>query len=61
MTSGTPGFEDILRARERIREGVVATRCDVSGSLQDLLAPRVALKLENQQRTGSFKDRGALS
>ncbi|MDX1748075.1 MAG: pyridoxal-phosphate dependent enzyme, partial [Halobacteriales archaeon] len=61
MTSATPGYQDILRARERIRDGVTLTRCDVSGSLGDLLEPRVAPKLENQQRTGSFKDRGALN
>jgi len=61
MTPRTPEFEDILRAQERIRDGVVLTRCDVAGSLGDLLPYSVALKLENQQRTGSFKDRGALN
>jgi len=61
MTPRTPEFEDVLRAQERIRDGVVLTRCDVSGSLGDLLPYSVALKLENQQRTGSFKDRGALN
>ena len=50
-------------ARERLRGGIVETECRRSFALEERLGGdvRVALKAEFQQRTGSFKDRGALN
>lgn len=56
-----PTFADIVSARERIRAGVVLTPCVHAPALRDLVPCPVHLKLESQQRTGSFKDRGALN
>jgi len=52
---------DIVAARERIRPGVVPTPCVPGLGLADLLPCPLWIKLESQQRTGSFKDRGALN
>lgn len=52
-------FQDILDARERIRGGVAVTPCVHSPALSDLTGCRIWVKLDNQQRTGSFKERGA--
>lgn len=52
---------DIHAARGRIRDGVVLTPCNPTQAFQDLIPGRLHFKLENLQRTGSFKDRGALN
>ncbi len=52
---------DVRSARERIAGGVVLTPCPPAVGLAGLAPGRVYLKLENLQRTGSFKDRGALN
>ena len=54
-------FDDIRAARERIRSGIVATPVVPALGLPVDLPFSVHLKLENTQRTGSFKDRGALN
>lgn len=51
----------IRAARERIADGVVTTPCPRALGLAGLMPGRVHLKLESLQRTGSFKDRGALN
>jgi threonine dehydratase len=56
-----PNLSDIRSARERIRDGVVLTPVVPALALRDRLACEAWLKLENTQRTGSFKDRGALN
>lgn len=56
-----PTAGDIEAARSRIRDEVIETPCKRSGFFGDLLSCRLFLKLENLQRTGSFKDRGALN
>jgi threonine dehydratase len=61
VAPSSPTFQDILHAHERIRSEIVRTPCAISRRLDDLVDCRIALKLENQQRTGSFKDRGALN
>jgi threonine dehydratase len=52
---------DIHSARGRIRDGVVLTPCKRSHAFQDQLPCQLFWKFENLQRTGSFKDRGALN
>jgi len=54
-------LSDIEAARERIRGAVKLTPCMPSDSLSKQLGCEVYLKLENLQRTGSFKERGALN
>ena len=50
---------DIESARVRIAGGVVRTPCVHSPSLSRITGCEVFVKLEYQQRTGSFKERGA--
>lgn len=52
-------LEDIQKARTTIEKLVNHTQCDHSKSLSDLLGSEIFLKLENTQKTGSFKIRGA--
>ena len=57
----TIGLEDVLAARERVREHVYYSPCPRSEMLSKLTGQQVFLKLENLQMTGSFKERGALN
>ena len=50
---------DIRAARRRISGGVVVTPCPESIPLSEMTGARVFCKLDNLQRTGSFKERGA--
>jgi threonine dehydratase len=50
---------DIRAARERIGTGVVRTPCALSPALSDLCGCEIWTKNEYEQRTGSFKERGA--
>jgi threonine dehydratase len=52
---------DIRATAARIADQVVATPTVYSAALSDLYGAEIYLKLENLQRTGSFKDRGALA
>ncbi len=52
-------FDDIVQARRRIADGVFVTPCVESPVLSDLVGAQVYCKLEYEQRTGSFKERGA--
>ena len=52
-------FEDILAARERIRDGILMSPCPKSAALSELCGCEIYCKLEYLQRTGSFKERGA--
>jgi threonine dehydratase len=52
-------FEEIEAARERIGDSIHVTPCHKSDNLSQQLDCQVFLKLENLQRTGSFKERGA--
>ncbi|MDP6390829.1 MAG: threonine ammonia-lyase [Alphaproteobacteria bacterium] len=56
----TVTIDDIRAAAESISGEVVETPLVRSGGLSDLLGAEIYLKLETLQRTGSFKDRGAL-
>lgn len=53
--------ESVAAARGRIRGGVVETGTAHLHALSDVTGLRVAMKSEFRQRTGSFKDRGALN
>ena len=54
-----PVRADVLAARERIADVVLATSVVSRASLNEALGFEVFFKCENQQRTGSFKFRGA--
>jgi len=56
----TVSIEDIRAAARLIDGEVVRTPTVRSGLLSDELGAEIFLKLETMQRTGSFKDRGAL-
>lgn len=49
----------IRKARRRIAGGVLVSPCVESASLSELTGMRIFCKLDNLQRTGSFKERGA--
>lgn len=57
----TVTLDHIREARERIRDGVVYTPLLPALALRDRLPCELHIKLESAQRTGSFKDRGALN
>ncbi|OFZ29014.1 MAG: threonine ammonia-lyase [Bdellovibrionales bacterium RIFCSPHIGHO2_01_FULL_40_29] len=52
-------LQDIQSAEKVIQNIVVKTPCSYSFSTSELIGTNVFLKLENNQRTGSFKLRGA--
>jgi len=54
-------LEDVLEARERLRDSVYLSPCPHSVMLSALTGQEIFLKLENLQMTGSFKERGALN
>jgi threonine dehydratase len=51
----------IQAARERLGDAIHLTPCQISHHLTERIGLPVYLKLENLQRTGSFKERGALN
>ena len=53
--------ERIAAARERIRDVLYYSPCQISHDLSELAGHSIYLKLENLQRTGAFKERGALN
>jgi threonine dehydratase len=55
-----PNLADVRAARDRIRDAVVLTPITPATGLSDSSPGTMYLKLESLQRTGSFKDRGAL-
>src|SRR6202165_1978374 len=52
-------FKDIEAARERIKGTVFYSPCPPSLALSDITGMEIFCKLDNLQRTGSFKERGA--
>lgn len=54
-------LDDIRAARERIRGRVVLTPCTPSEAFGEMFGGKAFFKFENLQRTGSFKERGALN
>ncbi len=52
-------LRDIRAAQRRIASGIIVTPCSSSIPLSEITGARIACKLDNFQRTGSFKERGA--
>jgi threonine dehydratase len=52
-------YDDVLAARDRIRDGTPVTPCLRSSPLSELLGCDLYVKMDNLFRTGSFKERGA--
>lgn len=52
-------LSDVRAAQRRIAGGVTATPCAESIPLSEITGARIFCKLDNFQRTGSFKERGA--
>ena len=52
-------FKDIEAARKRIADAVYYSPCPPSIPLSDITGMKIFCKLDNLQRTGSFKERGA--
>ncbi len=52
-------LSDIRAAARRIAGGVIVSPCSVSIPLSEITGARISCKLDNMQRTGSFKERGA--
>ncbi len=52
-------FDEIVRARQQIADGVLVTPCPFSPSLSERYDCQIYCKLDFLQRTGSFKERGA--
>ena len=54
-------FDDIQSALGRIRTSIYLSPCARSETFSESTGNTVYLKLDNLQRTGSFKERGALN
>jgi len=52
-------FQDIEAARKRIADAVYYSPCPLSIALSEITGMEIFCKLDNLQRTGSFKERGA--
>ncbi len=52
-------FKEIEQARERIKDAVFYPPCSPSIPLSEITGMEIFCKLDNLQRTGSFKERGA--
>jgi len=59
MAVETVNLSDIKSARRRIKGGVIVSPCPGSIPLSEITGARIVCKLDNFQRTGSFKERGA--
>ncbi len=61
VTADSVTLASIHAARARIGGAIYCSPCQMSHSLSELTGLPLHLKLENLQRTGSFKERGALN
>jgi threonine dehydratase len=52
-------LKDVQAAKKRIKGGIYYSPCPVSIQLSEIVGAQVYCKLDNLQRTGSFKERGA--
>jgi threonine dehydratase len=60
-TSAAVSLTAVKQARERIREFIYNSPCRHSIDLSSMTGQETHLKLDNVQRTGAFKERGALN
>ncbi len=60
-TSAAVSLATVQKARERIREFIYKSPCRHSVELSQMTGQDTVLKLDNVQRTGAFKERGALN
>jgi len=61
MPNSEVTLRTVREARARIGSAVYLSPCPLSPSISEISGQPVYLKLENLQRTGSFKERGALN
>ena len=61
MSTAGPTIADIHAAAERVAGEIELTPCKRSHAFADLVPCGLHLKLENMQRTGSFKERGVIN
>jgi len=54
-------LENVKTALDRIRQSIYLSPCTFSDTFSQLTGNSIYLKLENLQRTGAFKERGALN
>lgn len=54
-------FDDVVKIKERISKYIHETPIDFSSTFSKIVGANIYLKMENLQKTGSFKVRGALS
>jgi threonine dehydratase len=52
---------DVQSALERVRQSIYLSPCTISATFSQLTGNSIYLKLDNLQRTGAFKERGALN
>ncbi len=60
-TTAAVTLETVQQARERITGFIVNSPCRQSVELSKMTGAEIYLKLDNVQRTGAFKERGALN
>lgn len=61
MSSFLNYFDEIVKIRDRISQFIHETPLDFSKTFSDMINAQIFLKMENLQKTGSFKVRGAFS
>jgi threonine dehydratase len=61
MPSVEVSLAEIKQAEQRIRDFIYFSPCQLSADLSETTGQQVYLKLDNLQRTGAFKERGALN
>lgn len=61
MDHAFPTFQDVLRARQRIRPYLLPTPCFSYPAINQLIGAEVFIKHENAQPTGAFKVRGGIN
>ncbi len=58
IMTATPTFDQVVEAARRIESGIIRTPCVRSAALSELCGANIWCKLDYQQSTGSFKERG---
>lgn len=61
MSEADVSLKSIGEARAKIADSIYLSPCSHSATVSEMSGQTVYLKLENRQRTGAFKERGALN